>query len=57
MGEFTYLVFMTVASVVATLITVFAAGVVGVLLHSPEGTSHHAEHTPLAVSTAERYAA
>ncbi len=37
MGEFTYLVFLAVASVVATFITVFAAGVGAVLMYSPGG--------------------
>ncbi|HEY6508628.1 MAG TPA: hypothetical protein VIY56_11490 [Vicinamibacterales bacterium] len=57
MGEFTYLVFLSVASVAAALIAVFAAGVGAVLLSSPGGEPHRRAHTATTHQVAERLAA
>jgi hypothetical protein len=56
-GEFTYLVFLVVASLVATLVTVFAAGVGAVLMYSPGDAPHGEDHARMAAPAAERYAA
>ena len=51
MGEFTFLVFQVVASVAATLMALFAAGVGAVLLYSPGGEPQTAPETARARHT------
>ena len=60
MGEFTYLVFLAVAGLAATLIAVFTAGIAAVLLSDSDTASHHESHAGTGVAVAaqaQRHAA